>query len=47
VAAQATGILGGELAGSVVNAVYMRGGGNPLFTEVPLNPDGTVSTDLH
>jgi ATP/maltotriose-dependent transcriptional regulator MalT len=46
VAAQVAGILGGRQAPSLVNAVYARGGGNPLFTEALLNPDGTVSADL-
>jgi DNA-binding CsgD family transcriptional regulator len=46
VAAQAAGILGRPPAISVLNAVYKRGGGNPLFTEALLNPDGTVRPDL-
>ena len=46
VAAQVAGILGRQQPPSIVNAVYARGGGNPLFTEALLNPDGTVSPDL-
>jgi ATP/maltotriose-dependent transcriptional regulator MalT len=46
VAAQVAGILRGQQAPSVVTAVYHRGGGNPLFTEALLNPDGTISADL-
>jgi DNA-binding CsgD family transcriptional regulator len=46
VAAQLEGILGRPPAPSVVGAVYARGGGNPLFTEALLNPDGTVRSDL-
>ncbi len=46
VAAQVAGILGRAPAPSAVNAVYTRGGGNPLFTEALLNPDGTTSADL-
>lgn len=46
VAAQLEGILGHPPAPSVVGAVYARGGGNPLFTEALLNPDGTVRSDL-
>jgi hypothetical protein len=46
VAAHVAGILGGRQAQSLVNAVYARGGGNLLFTEALLNPDGTVSADL-
>ena len=46
VAIQVAGILGHQPAPSVVTAVYARGGGNPLFTEALLSPDGTVSADL-
>ena len=46
VAAQVAGILGTRPAPSVVTAVYARGGGNPLFTEALLNPDGTTSPGL-
>src|SRR5271165_1329677 len=46
VAAQLEGILGRPPAPSAVSAVYRRGGGNPLFTEALLNPDGTVRPDL-
>ena len=46
VAIQVAGILGHPPAPSVVTAIYARGGGNPLFTEALLNPDGTVSADL-
>src|SRR5207248_2459668 len=41
VAAQLEGILGRPPEPSVAAAVYRRGGGNPLFTEALLNPDGT------
>ena len=46
VAAQIEGVRGSPPAPSMVNAVYDRGGGNPLFTEALLNPDGTVRPDL-
>jgi ATP/maltotriose-dependent transcriptional regulator MalT len=46
VAAQIAGILGQEPAPSLVTAVYARGGGNPLFTEALLSPDGTISPGL-
>jgi DNA-binding CsgD family transcriptional regulator/tetratricopeptide (TPR) repeat protein len=46
VAAQIAGILGREPAPSLVKTVYARGEGNPLFTEVLLGPDGTVSPGL-
>jgi tetratricopeptide (TPR) repeat protein len=46
VAAQLEGILGRPAALSASSAVYERGGGNPLFTEVLLNRDGTVRADL-
>jgi DNA-binding CsgD family transcriptional regulator len=46
VAAQLEGILGRPPAPSAVSAVYRRGGGNPLFTEALLNPDGTIRPDL-
>ena len=43
VAAQLEGILGRPPDPAVARAVYQRGGGNPLFSEALLNPDGTVS----
>lgn len=46
VAAQIEGVIGRPPAPSTVNAVYERGGGNPLFTEALLNPGGTVRPDL-
>jgi len=46
VAAQLAGILGGEPGPAVATAVHERGGGNPLFTEVLLNADGTVTPGL-
>ena len=46
VAAQIEGVLGRRPAPSIVNAVHERGGGNPLFTEALVNPDGTVRPDL-
>ena len=46
VAAQLEGILDRPPTPSIISAVYERGGGNPLFTEALLNPDGTVSPDL-
>jgi ATP/maltotriose-dependent transcriptional regulator MalT len=46
VAAQLEGVLGRPPASSVISAVYRRGGGNPLFTEALLNPDGSVSPGL-
>src|SRR5215469_2494162 len=46
VAAQLTGILGRPPGPALTNAVYRRGGGNPLFTEALVSPDGTVITEL-
>src|SRR5262249_21837038 len=46
VAAQLAGILGREPGPAVATAVHERGGGNPLFTEVLLNADGTVTPGL-
>jgi tetratricopeptide (TPR) repeat protein len=46
VAAQIAGILGREPVPALVTTVYARGGGNPLFTEALLSPDGTVSSGL-
>jgi predicted ATPase len=46
VAAQLAGILGREPGPVVATAVHERGGGNPLFTEVLLNADGTVIPGL-
>ena len=37
------GILGRPPEPAVTSAAYERGGGNPLFTEVLLNTDGTVT----
>lgn len=46
VAAQIEGILGRPPAATVVNAVFERSDGNPLFTEAVLNSDGTVAAGL-
>jgi len=46
VASQLEAILGGPPEPAVINAVFERGGGNPLFTEALLNADGTVSPGL-
>jgi predicted ATPase/DNA-binding CsgD family transcriptional regulator len=46
VAAQLAGILGRPPGPALTNAVYRRGGGNPLFTEALVSPDGTVVTEL-
>jgi DNA-binding CsgD family transcriptional regulator/tetratricopeptide (TPR) repeat protein len=46
VAVQLEGILGHPPAPAVTNAVYARGGGNPLFTEALLGRDGSVSAGL-
>jgi len=46
VAAQLEGILGRPAEPVVASTVHQRGGGNPLFTEALLNPDGTVSPEL-
>jgi DNA-binding CsgD family transcriptional regulator len=46
VAAQLEGILGRPPDPAVAAAVYERGGGNPLFTEVLLNADGTLAPGL-
>jgi DNA-binding CsgD family transcriptional regulator len=43
VAAQLAGILGRSAEPAVASAIYQRGGGNPLFTEALLNPDGAIS----
>jgi DNA-binding CsgD family transcriptional regulator/tetratricopeptide (TPR) repeat protein len=43
VAAQLEAILGYAPDPAVVTAAFERGAGNPLFTEVLLNPDGTVA----
>ena len=40
------GILGRPPDPAVATAAYERGGGNPLFTEVLLNTDGTVTHGL-
>ena len=46
VAAQLEGILGRPPEPAVADTVYQRGGGNPLFTEALLGPEGTVSPGL-
>jgi len=46
VAAQLEGILGRPPEPAVTGTVYQRGGGNPLFTEALLGPEGTVSPGL-
>ena len=46
VAAQLEGILGAAPRPALVNAVYQRGGGNPLFTEALVNRDGSLVTGL-
>ena len=46
VAAQLEAILGRPPDLAVASAVYERGGGNPLFTEVLLNPDGMLAPGL-
>ncbi len=46
VAAQLEAILGRPPDPAIVRAVYERGGGNPLFTEVLLNPDGMLTPGL-
>ena len=46
VAAQLEAILGRPPDPAVATTVYERGGGNPLFTEVLLNPDGMLTRGL-
>jgi DNA-binding CsgD family transcriptional regulator len=46
VGAQLEGILGRPASPSVLDAVWGRGAGNPLFTEALVNQDGTVSAAL-
>ena len=46
VAAQLEAILGRPPDLAVATAVYERGGGNPLFTEVLLTPDGMLTPGL-
>lgn len=46
VAAQLEGILSGPPRPALINAVYQRGGGNPLFTEALVNRDGSLATGL-
>ena len=46
VGAQLEGILGRPASPSVLDAVWGRGAGNPLFTEALVNRDGTVSVAL-
>jgi DNA-binding CsgD family transcriptional regulator len=46
VAAQIEGILGRPPEPAAVTGIYERGGGNPLFTEALLEPDGTAADGL-
>jgi DNA-binding CsgD family transcriptional regulator/tetratricopeptide (TPR) repeat protein len=46
VAAQLEGMLGRPAAPVLADAVYQRGGGNPLFTEALVDADGVVSAGL-
>jgi len=46
VSAQLAGILGGPPPPALINAIYQRGGGNPLFTEALINPDGSLAAGL-
>jgi DNA-binding CsgD family transcriptional regulator/tetratricopeptide (TPR) repeat protein len=46
VGAQLEGILGRPASPSVLDAVWGRGAGNPLFTEALVNRDGTASGGL-
>ena len=46
VAAQLEGILGSVPQPALINAVYQRGGGNPLFTEALVNRDGSLVSGL-
>jgi DNA-binding CsgD family transcriptional regulator/tetratricopeptide (TPR) repeat protein len=46
VAAQLEAILGRPPDPAIARAVFERGGGNPLFTEVLLNPDGVLTPGL-
>jgi len=46
VAAQLAGIVGRPPGPALTNVAYRRGGGNPLFTEALVSPDGTVVTEL-
>ena len=46
VAVQLEGILGRPAATLTADAVYQRGGGNPLFTESLADPGGTLSPGL-
>jgi DNA-binding CsgD family transcriptional regulator len=46
VAVQLEGILGRPAAPATAEAVYQRGGGNPLFTESLVDPDGALSLEL-
>lgn len=45
-AAQLAGMLGQPPTPSIVNPIYERGGGNPLFTEALLTKDGAVRDEL-
>jgi DNA-binding CsgD family transcriptional regulator len=46
VAAQLDGILGRPAGPVLANAVYQRGGGNPLYTEALVSPDGTLAAEI-
>ena len=46
VAAQLEGILGGPAQPALINAIYQRSGGNPLFTEALVNQDGSLVAGL-
>jgi ATP/maltotriose-dependent transcriptional regulator MalT len=46
VAAQLEGMLSGPPGPALINAVYQRGGGNPLFTEALVNRDGSLAAGL-
>jgi DNA-binding CsgD family transcriptional regulator/tetratricopeptide (TPR) repeat protein len=46
VAAQLEGMLSGPPRPALINAVYQRGGGNPLFTEALVNRDGSLAAGL-
>ena len=46
VATQLSGMLGREAAPDVVAAVYQRGAGVPLFTELMIAQDGSARTDI-
>jgi DNA-binding CsgD family transcriptional regulator len=46
VAVQLDGILGRPAEPALANAVYQRGGGNPLFSEALVLPDGTLAAEI-